>query len=242
MGFKWPKINSILSILALGNCLALTACDGIERTDPGKATTRANAVTRQIYHLSCAALLVSKLGSLAIPRRRTRLSTSCGSRLWLVVGLNDTGSQDSPAQVRAHMIAEMSRLGVGQTSMGLGHISPEKMLDSKDTAVVLVEGVIPQASTGRHDPTTPLDEPQYGTRFDVRVSILPGSSTTSLSGGRLYTTELRPGPASHWQPTSESTGTGTWRPLRQSIYRSDGITTWRRPHRGYDSQRWRSAD
>ena len=31
MGFKWPKINSILSILALGNCLALTACDGIER-------------------------------------------------------------------------------------------------------------------------------------------------------------------------------------------------------------------
>ncbi|MDG2055604.1 MAG: flagellar basal body P-ring protein FlgI [Phycisphaerales bacterium] len=195
MGFKWPKINSILSILALGNCLALTACDGIERTDPGKATTRANAVNASDLPPIMRGTVGEQTRIVGYsPEDAPGYQPLVVRGYGLVVGLNDTGSQDSPAQVRAHMIAEMSRLGVGQTSMGLGHISPEKMLDSKDTAVVLVEGVIPQASTGRHDPTTPLDEPQYGTRFDVRVSILPGSSTTSLSGGRLYTTELRPGP------------------------------------------------
>jgi len=55
------------------------------------------------------------------------------------------------------------------------------MLDSEDTAVVVVEGVIPAGS------------PQEAT-FDVRVAAISGSGTTSLEGGRLYTTDLRPGP------------------------------------------------
>lgn len=99
----------------------------------------------------------------------------------LVVGLNGTGSRLMPADVRAHMLREMARRGVGSTALGMGDTTPEKMLNSEHCAVVIVEGVIP--------PGAPKDTP-----FDVRVSIVPGSGTTSLEGGRLWTTELRPGP------------------------------------------------
>lgn len=96
----------------------------------------------------------------------------------LVVGLNGTGDTTQPDPVRAHMSMEMQRMGVGSERHDL-NISPERMLSSPDTAVVLVEAVIP--------PGAPK-----GSIFDVRVSTLPGSDATSLEGGRLYTTQLRP--------------------------------------------------
>ena len=99
----------------------------------------------------------------------------------LVVGLKGTGSRLVPAEVRAMMLAEMARHGIGDPRTGWEHLTPERMLDSEDTAIVVVEGVIP--------PGAPK-----GSTFDVRVFALPGSTTTSLDGGRLYTTELRPGP------------------------------------------------
>ena len=99
----------------------------------------------------------------------------------LVVGLSGTGSRIVPAQVRSLMLAEMTRRGVGDPQNGWNGLTPERMLDSEDTAIVVVEGVIP--------PGAPK-----GTEFDVRVFALPGSTTSSLEGGRLYTTELRPGP------------------------------------------------
>lgn len=99
----------------------------------------------------------------------------------LVVGLKGTGSRLMPAEVRAQMLQEMARRGVGNAAMGFGDTTPEKMLNSDDVAVVIVEGVIP--------PGAPKD-----TKFDVRVVMVPGSGTTSLEGGRLWTTDLRPGP------------------------------------------------
>jgi len=97
----------------------------------------------------------------------------------LVVGLDGTGSGDIPPAVRAHMIAMAARRGIGSESSGYGSLSPESLLDSPDTAVVVVEGLIPPAAT-------------KDTRFDVRIFAYPTSSTTSLEGGRLYTTELVP--------------------------------------------------
>jgi len=97
----------------------------------------------------------------------------------VVVGLDGTGSRDLPPDVRAHMIQEASRNGIGLESSGFGHLSPERFLDSMDTAVVVVEGLIPPGAT-------------EGTRFDLRVFSHPMTSTISLEGGRLYTTELRP--------------------------------------------------
>lgn len=95
-----------------------------------------------------------------------------------VVGLNGTGNRILPDQIRAHMLGEMARRGVGQVSRG-SHTSPEEMLNSLDTAVVVVSAVVP--------PGAPK-----GTEFDVRVAALDGSGTTSLEGGTLWTTDLRP--------------------------------------------------
>lgn len=99
----------------------------------------------------------------------------------LVVGLNGNGSRLMPADVRAHILEEMRRRGVGNPSMNMPDVSPERLLDTEDCAVVIVEGVIP--------PGAPK-----GTAFDVRVFSPLGTGTTSLEGGRLWTTDLRPGP------------------------------------------------
>ncbi len=98
----------------------------------------------------------------------------------LVVGLRESGGRLMPAEVRAMMVQELARRGIGNPGAGLD-VSPETMLNSLDTAVVIVEGVVPPGAT-------------EDTKFDLRVSALPGSDITSLEGGRLYTTDLRPGP------------------------------------------------
>lgn len=97
----------------------------------------------------------------------------------LVVGLKGTGGRIMLDQVRAHMIQEMARRGVGSAAQDFP-MSPEALLDSPDTAVVVVTGVIPHGAV-------------EGERFDVRVEKMPGvTDVTSLEGGRLWTTELRP--------------------------------------------------
>ena len=72
-----------------------------------------------------------------------------GAGYGLVVNLKGTGSQDVPPQVRSHMIADLAKRGVGETTRGWGNLTPELLLDSKDTAVVIVEGIIPQVAKGR---------------------------------------------------------------------------------------------
>jgi hypothetical protein len=99
----------------------------------------------------------------------------------LVVGLKGTGGRLIPAEVRATMIQELARRGIGNPAVSPEGWTPETLLDSPDTAVVIVEGVIPPGAT-------------KDTKFDLRVRALPGTDVTSLEGGRLYTTELRPGP------------------------------------------------
>tara|TARA_B100000959_G_C14990125_1_gene627496 strand:+ start:279 stop:2150 length:1872 start_codon:yes stop_codon:yes gene_type:complete len=114
----------------------------------------------------------------------------------LVVGLNGTGSNEMPPQVRAHMIADLARRGLGESTRGWGDLSPTQLLDSKDTAVVIVEAVIPQAATGRKPSRGDLhpDHPSLsGTKFDLRVFAEPSSTTTSIEGGYLIPTLLRLG-------------------------------------------------
>jgi hypothetical protein len=99
----------------------------------------------------------------------------------IVVGLRGTGSRQMPADVRAFLLQELAKRGFGTGAPGVPDISPQDLLNSEDTAVVIVEGVIP--------PGAPK-----GSKFDVRVTIGPGTSSTSLEGGRLLIADLRPGP------------------------------------------------
>lgn len=95
----------------------------------------------------------------------------------LVVGLNGTGSADMPVATRSFMEREMALHGVGQESRGMGAVSPRELLNDPNTAVVFIQAAIPPGSS-------------EGARFDVLVSAAPGTSTTSLEGGRLWTADL----------------------------------------------------
>lgn len=91
----------------------------------------------------------------------------------IVVGLKGAGSAECPPQIRKYLGRYI-----------LKQLPPDRKLDvdkfiaSTDTAVVLVEGVIPAIASKN----------QY---FDVRVTTLPSTQTTSLEGGQLFTTELK---------------------------------------------------
>lgn len=95
----------------------------------------------------------------------------------LVVNLNATGSSEVPAYLRQWLINEMRKKGVGSASVGGGTLSPEQMLASHHTTVVAVQGLVPPGATN-------------GMRFDVWVTCLPQTQTTSLEGGRLWSTDL----------------------------------------------------
>ncbi len=97
----------------------------------------------------------------------------------MVVGLDGTGASDIPPSVRAYMLATAAKHGIGQESLGWGALSPEQLIDSPDTAVVVVEAIIPPGAV-------------KGSRFDVNIFAYPTSSTSSLEGGRLYTADLLP--------------------------------------------------
>ncbi len=114
----------------------------------------------------------------------------------LVVGLSGTGSSEFPPQIRSHMIADLARRGIGESTRGWGNLSPDELLNSTETAVVIVEAVIPQAASGRKPSRAGMSDSHpslRGTTFDVHVYAEPSGGTTSLEGGTLLPTLLRPG-------------------------------------------------
>jgi len=87
----------------------------------------------------------------------------------LVTELHGTGCDPAPSPQRQVLIGEMQTRGVE---------SPNAVLASPNTALVLVRGVLPPGI-------------QKGDRFDVEVRTLSRSETTSLRGGWLLETELK---------------------------------------------------
>ena len=151
--------------------LALAACGGSSRP------RRARAVQPDVVFRDVPQVLAGTIGAQASIRGgEGLLVTGYG----LVVGLNGTGDTEIPGPVRAYMEREMTLQGVGQERFGFGDLSPAGMLESDRTAVVLVRGVAPPGAV-------------EGQRFDVSVGAVPGSSATSLEGGRLWTADLREG-------------------------------------------------
>lgn len=138
----------------------------------------------------------------------------------LVVGLNSTGGGDAPGPIRAVMEREMLVMGVGKEVGPFRDLSPNDILNDKRTAVVIVSAAIPAGAPA-------------GTPFDVRIEAIPGTATTSLEGGRLYTTRLfrgivRPGmPAT--EPIAQARGEVFINPFadpalagKDSVYRTVG--------------------
>jgi flagellar basal body P-ring protein FlgI len=91
----------------------------------------------------------------------------------LVVGLPNTGSSECPPKIRDYL-----RQYIVTQVGSKGAVNPDAMIDSLDTAVVSVEGFIPPGAS-KYQP------------FDITVKAIPNTQTTSLAGGRLYTSELK---------------------------------------------------
>jgi hypothetical protein len=89
----------------------------------------------------------------------------------LVGGLNGTGSAECPTQIRTYLQKYILQRLAG------AKVNVDDLISSPDTAVVIVEGMIPPAASKNQ-------------RFDVRVTALPGTQTTSLEGGWLYGVDL----------------------------------------------------
>jgi hypothetical protein len=89
----------------------------------------------------------------------------------LVGGLPGTGSAYCPPEIRAYLRQYIA------TQLPDYSVNADDLIDSKNTAVVMLEAMIP--------PT-----PSNGEHFDVRVALLPGSDATSIQGGWLYKADL----------------------------------------------------
>lgn len=165
---------TLLLALAIA-VLGAASCSGVERAKPKSQTRR---LSEPVFTLEVEPMMRNTVASESIV---VGTAETVVRGYGLVVGLDNTGSRVLPATVRAYMLQMMTKMGVGSHARDAGNLSPRAMLDSEETAVVIVEGIIPPAAPA-------------GTRFDVRVYAVPGSGTTSLEGGSLWTTELRPGP------------------------------------------------
>ncbi len=153
--------------------LALGACD----SGPRKKARAVEPIVRDV-----PAILRGTIGAECSIRGNDPMLVS---GLGLVVGLNNTGGGPLPVQIQATMERELARGGIGKGGPlmegPLAGKSPREVLRDPTCAVVLVEGVVPPGSP-------------RGATFDVRVRTLPGSTVSSLEGGKLWTTDLRLGP------------------------------------------------
>jgi flagellar basal body P-ring protein FlgI len=95
----------------------------------------------------------------------------------IVADLHGSGSSDVPPFLQNWLINTMKREGVGSARVGLLPLSPEQLLATNDFAVVTIKGLIPPGAV-------------RGTHFDVLVSALPKTQTTSLDGGQLWQADL----------------------------------------------------
>lgn len=165
----------LAGLLALG--VLLPSCNNTVKAP--KTAREADPIIRDVL-----AVLRGTISSMAsIQGREPTLVSGFG----VVVGLAETGGGPYPEAIQATMERELSRRGIGKGSAmeggDLAGVTPKQFLADNRVAVVVVEAVI---SPGSPESTT----------FDVRVRSLPGSSTTSLEGGMLWTTDLHLGPPS----------------------------------------------
>jgi hypothetical protein len=91
----------------------------------------------------------------------------------LVVGLEDTGSSECPPNIRAYLRQYILKQIPPKTEL-----NADEFINSSRTAVVSVEGEIPAIASKN----------EY---FNVKVTALPSTQTTSLDGGSLLRADLR---------------------------------------------------
>jgi len=111
----------------------------------------------------------------------------------IVARLKGTGDNKVlPTAVRDYVIKQMVRKGIGSKLMPPPYdtMSPEEMLRDPTISVVRVDAFLPPGA-------------RKGDMFDVQVSALPESETSSLQHGMLWRTELKRNGANMIEPGYE---------------------------------------
>jgi len=148
--------RKILWCVALVSLLLSFGC-----AEPRKSTTKTKPTAEANGLGDTVGMLTEVFASDAIPVRGYAL----------VGGLNGTGSSECPAQVRTYLDKYILQ------HLGGTKVNVNELISSTDTAVVVVEGIIPPAAS--------KDQ-----RFDVMIAALPSTQTTSLESGWLYGADL----------------------------------------------------
>ncbi len=159
------------ALMLLSGLLLMPAGCGNKQLDTPPPASAGPSYTGPTY-------LRGTVGSLATLRNNQPMPVS---GYGIVVGLDNTGHRGAPIFLRQRLLNEMRKQGVGQVSTrDILPLTPAQLLDSMTTAVVTVEGLIPPGAT-------------KGTPFDLLVTAVAGTQTTSLAGGTLYTVDLSMG-------------------------------------------------
>lgn len=160
---------------AMAGCVALllltTACNEPDRRfmrfDPGVAPIASPFAASAAYRNTIGELT-------SIQGTRGMAVRGYG----VVVGLGTRGCTTAPRQLFERVVqAVYKHHDFANPMIGSNPVSPEQFLRDPDTAIVLVEGLIPPGAV-------------KGSTFDLVVRSVPGTDTTSLRGGRLYSTDL----------------------------------------------------
>ncbi|MFT3683901.1 MAG: flagellar basal body P-ring protein FlgI [Phycisphaerales bacterium] len=168
--------SAVCMLVSVSAMVSLVACSG-GHTERQQAKTDVAPVIRDIP--------APFRGTIQAEATLKGIDPVLVSGLGLVVGLDGTGGGPYPAPVQGTMEQLIGKQGMGKGTLNDGGPfagwTPQQILASKDVAVVVVEAVIAPGSP-------------KGSSFDVRVSAFPGTSTTSLENGKLWSTDLRFGP------------------------------------------------
>ena len=140
-----------VSLILVATCgLNMVACSNIEKANPALAPKR---VARPPIPMDVDPIMRGTVASETIVMGYQPVVVR---GYGFVVGLKGTGSRTAPAEVRQYILNEMMRYGVGESSGNSQGLSPDALLNSEDTAIVIVEALIPAGAP-------------RGTNLDVRV-------------------------------------------------------------------------
>lgn len=154
MGVRYGTTICLISMLSFGLCSV--GCSKLKQSSEGPG------------ELAPKVDLGTTIGSIA---EVFSLDAIAVEGYGLVGGLKGTGSAECPSHIRTYL-EQYVRARLPK------HGEAEKIINSRDTAVVLVQGVMPAAISKSRS-------------FDVIVAALPGTQISSLEGGFLYGCDLK---------------------------------------------------
>lgn len=164
-----PK-RAALMALALACLLAPLACSDSTREGRPQVDPR-DRISHNVYPA-----LHGSISEFAVLATNTPLRVE---GYGIVADLPNTGSGDMPPNIRMLMLDQLYKIGSPNSNIAdTKDIRPEAILRSNRIAVVEIHGLIP--------PMAAQNAP-----FDLYVSAYPGTQTTSLETGVLWTSELK---------------------------------------------------